>query len=88
MCNKWNCKKLTNFWKEGTYTSKLFSAEGLEIFTGSDKVEYIYKCSKIIGVKISAISNYQSKTITTTIYYCNGNYSLVSSEGSNFVVDG
>lgn len=82
MYNQTNCKTLTNFWKEGTYTRKYFSAEGLEIMTGTTKIEYLYKCCKINAVKLTDNVVYQGKKITgTIIYYTDGKFTHKSSSG-------
>jgi len=82
------CSELTNFWKEGNYTLKLSSVEGLEILSGTTKVEYIYKCCKIVGVKLTGTFTYNDKTITSETYYCcNGKYSHKDTLGTKITGD-
>lgn len=77
------CSELTNFWKEGNYTSKLFSVEGLEILSGTTKVEYLYKCCKIVGVKLTETFTFNNKPVTSETYYCcNGKIKFTDSLGS------
>jgi hypothetical protein len=80
------CKELKCYWKEGNYSYKLFSVEGLELISGTSKVEYIYKCCKLNGVKVVTEIPVEEGVVVSLEhkYCCDGKFYYSDSLGSKF----